>query len=247
LKGLSKNQIKFVKSLQQKKFRQVHRKFTVEGKKMVEEAMSSTFGIDEIYCTAEFQEDFPHAIAASAKEIQQMSGFKTSPGVLAVMSEPNECLMKSAPLSLVLDGIKDPGNMGSLVRSASWFGIDQVIVTDDSVDVFNPKSVQATMGAIFHIPICRAAREVIVGFLKNEGTHIHAADMEGEDSAGIAWEFPLALIIGSESHGVSDAFRKVSIPTHIRKKGKGESLNAATAGAILLSKITEHYTPNNTK
>lgn len=240
MEGISKNQIKHIRSLQQKKFRQLHREFVVEGVKLVEELLSSSFEVLHIFYSDDTLKQLgPSAVRISSKEMDQCSALKTSPGILAVAKCADNQPVQLGKLNLILDDIKDPGNMGTIIRSAAWFGVDRLILTSDCVDIYNPKTVQSTMGGLFHLPISIASKKDIITAINSwEGSTL-IAEMAGNPSHSFDWPNSLTLVIGSESQGVSMDFRDVADElVSIERKGKGESLNAAVSASILLAQIS---------
>lgn len=232
--------IRLVRSLQQKKFRREHQLFVVEGKKMVEEALHAAFTVHSVYSSDEaFIEAHPASFRVSAKEMEQMTSLTTPSAHLAVLEIPKEGKLQSGdPWILVLDGIADPGNMGTILRSAEWFGIRQVLCTDDCVELYNPKVIQSTMGSIFRMKVITAAVPACIDLLRDHHFHLYGADMQGENLYTAALKTPAALIIGSESHGIRPHFQtvlhqRITIPG----SGHAESLNAAIACSVILSDI----------
>lgn len=244
--SISANEIKKVRSLSEKKFRDRLGLFCVEGEKMVEEAMNSRFKVETVYRKDEIGEE----------SMSRISSLTSPSPVLAVLHKPqdinlfaesslSDALGKSG-LYLALDTIRDPGNLGTILRIADWFGIDAVFAAPDTVDVFNPKVVQATMGAIFRVKfhyadiptLCKAAVSVggnVYGtFL--DGSDMYAKDLNpGKDS-------PSVIVIGNESNGISDAVAKLVsdrlyIPPYPRNESGSESLNAAIATAITVAEF----------
>ena len=241
---MSNNEIKLVKSLSQKKYRDLHGLFVVEGEKMVAEARASGFTVEKVYLQSE--------IGSTA--MSRMSLLSSPSPALAVVRKPSDILLDdvqeyglpSKGLFLVLDGIRDPGNLGTIIRIADWFGIDAVFASGDTVDIFNPKVVQASMGAIFRVEfhycdivtLCRKFTEtggcVYGTFL--DGDDIYSKDLNpGGDS-------PSAIVVGNESNGISDAVSKVVtdrlfIPPYPRDERGSESLNAAVATAVTVAEF----------
>jgi TrmH family RNA methyltransferase len=152
---MENNTIKYIKSLQQKKYRNQHNKFIVEGVKLVNELIGSEYKIDNIYCTDESELDIKtQTIKISVKELSRVSALKTPNKVIAIAEIPsNEYQSETlaSKLSLVLENIQDPGNLGTIIRIANWYGIENILCSKDTVDCFNPKVVQATMGALFRV------------------------------------------------------------------------------------------------
>lgn len=232
-------QIKFIKSLHQKKFRQESRLFICEGKKLLEEALRfrSEYVVD-IFATAQFIDSHqlvhPKLIRCSQTELERMSALTTSPEVLTVMrflEEPTE--LPTSDLHVYIDGISDPGNLGTILRTAEWFGLKSVILSPNSVDPYNTKVIQAAMGSLFRVHLFRTSLGTLL--TNYHFDHILAATMDGREYANVSLVGKKLLILGSESHGISSesikwSTEKVTIPN----KGAGESLNVAVAGAILM-------------
>lgn len=247
--GISNNEIKRVKALQQKKFRDESGLFIVEGEKMVNEAVASPFEVDSVYHKAEIGEDAMKRISALANP---------SP-VLAVVRKPSYTYLRRDELSenirdnglyLALDSIRDPGNLGTILRIADWFGIDAVFATEDTVDLFNPKVVQATMGAIFRVrlhytDLSHAAEKVLSKGGKVYGTFLDGEDMyERELETGR--RSPVMIVIGNESDGISDAMEamvsdRLYIPPYPKDSPGSESLNAAIATAITVAEFRRRF------
>lgn len=243
---LSANEIKRIRSLSEKKFRDSYGLFVVEGEKMVDEALKSGFTVEKVYRREDIGE-------ASMARISSMSS--PSP-VLAVVRKPQginvedstglkNCLGRSG-LFLALDTIRDPGNLGTILRIADWFGIDAVFASPDTVELFNPKVVQATMGAIFRVEfhysdipsLCSAAREL--------GGNVYGTFLDGKniysESLNTGSSSPSVIIIGNESNGISDKVAsavdgRLRIPSFPENGTGSESLNAAVATAITVAEF----------
>src|SRR5690554_1522267 len=239
---LTKSKAKFIKSLQQKKYRDSNKMFVVEGMKLVQEALQISGVVDFVVYTGERQDyafSFPEkAYHTTPIELKSISSLKTPNKILAVCSFPTTLAELDYKRSiLALDEIADPGNLGTILRLADWFGIDQVVCAPGSVDVYNPKVVQATMGSIFRVGVfIESLVEVIQ---KSPDTmNVFIADMVGENLYEMKLTAPFMLIMGAEAHGVSPEVRSeaqavVSIP----RFGRGESLNVAISTGIILSEF----------
>lgn len=232
---VSNNEIKSVKSLSAKKFRDETGLFTVEGEKMVAEALASGFEVVKVYRKSEVGEEV----------MSRLSQLSSPSPALAVIRKPHAVesgsFTPSPGLYLALDSIRDPGNLGTILRIADWFGIKSVLASRDTVDLFNPKVVQATMGAIFrvdfrYVDLQNAAKSVLDAGGKVYGTfldgrNICTRDLEtGEHS-------PSMIVIGNEANGISDGMRalvsdKLFIPPYPADDAGSESLNAAVATAV---------------
>ncbi len=244
--SISANEIKRVRSLSDKKFRDRYGLFCVEGEKMVDEALRSGFDVETVYRKDEIGEE----------QMSRISSLSSPSPVLAVVRKPQDINLSSdaalsdalgqSGLYLALDSIRDPGNLGTILRVADWFGIDAVFAAPDTVDVFNPKVVQATMGAIFRVKfhyaeipaLCRAA--VSAGG-NAYGTFLDGSDMY-EKQLNPGKDSPSVIVIGNESNGISDEVAglvsdRLYIPPYPKNDTGSESLNAAVATAITVAEF----------
>lgn len=241
--SLTRNEIKFIKSLQDKKTREAEKLFVVEGIKPVSELlMHSNFKIKAIYTTRDqaisIPDQLPHH-RISETELERISGLVSPNVVLAVaeMPEPSEDL-PNEDLTLILDEIKDPGNLGTILRTADWFGIQHVTASFNSVDLFNPKVVQASMGAVFRVNYKTKDLINYLTELKKAGYELVGADLEGVSIYDFKASSKTAIVMGSESHGISPEVKKLlNKSVTIPKFGKTESLNVAIATGIILGII----------
>ena len=243
---ITKNTIKQIASLRQQKFRKELGLFVVEGRKMVEELLHSDFETVGLYASEAFLAEYPSfskAETVSEMQMEQMSGLDTPPGILAVVKIPQQGEIKtSSKLVLALDGIANPGNMGTLIRTAEWFGIRDVVCSIDCVELWNPKTVQATMGSLFRMKVWKTNLADFLHQAQSEGRAIYGALLEGENLFQMKVKPEGILVIGSESHGIrADVLPYITHPVTIpRVDGSAtESLNAAVAGAILMAEMTK--------
>ena len=243
---LTKNTIKQIASLRQQKFRKGLGLFVVEGRKMVEELLHSDFETVGLYATETFLADYPafgKAEVVSEMQMEQMSGQDTPPGILAVVRIPMQGEIKtSSQLVLAMDGIANPGNMGTLIRTAEWFGIRDVVCSDDCVELWNPKVVQATMGSLFRVKVWKTELAAFLQTAKSEGKAVYGALLEGKNLFQMSEKPDGILVIGSESHGIrAEVLPCITHPITIPRVGGSatESLNAAVAGGILLAEMTK--------
>jgi TrmH family RNA methyltransferase len=231
---LSINQKKYLNSLKQKKYRNQHSSFIVEGEKMVNELVASDFEIEVIYGVEDLL-SYPSIVSITEKELASISLLKTPNKYFAVAKQKNFYSTNFEGLTLVLDNIQDPGNLGTIIRIADWFGISTIVCSPTCVDLYNPKVVQATMGSLFRLNVIYTD---LIPFLEdNKDKAIYGALLGGENvyEANIQKDNSI-LIMGNESKGVSKTLKpfinhKISIPQF----GKAESLNVAVATAILCS------------
>ncbi len=238
---ITKNQIKFVRSLQQKKNRDANNNFIVEGEKMVEEMLKSNFDVVDIFATKNW--DCPEKVAAklhniSEKELERISSLKTPNKVVAIVEIPERELNLSEickGLTLVLDEVKNPGNLGTIIRVCDWFGVENIICSKHSVQVYNPKVVQATMGSIARVKVHYIDIEKMIKKLP-KNFPVYGACLQGENVAEMKLEENALLIMGNESLGISDKILDlVTQKVNVKASKKGaESLNVSIATSILL-------------
>ena len=237
--SISKNQLKTITSLSQKKYRQQHNLFVVEGVKVVRELMQSSLELVKLYATDDFVIDDDSKLEKiSPKDLQKISNLKTPNKVLGIFKIPDEKPLQEKGLILALDTINDPGNLGTIIRLCDWFGITQLICSKETVDCYNPKVVQSSMGSLTRVSIKYID---LKSFLKETNLPIFIADMDGENVYKTDLPKEAILVMGNEANGVSDEIKgliknKISIP-RFGKLQETESLNVATATAILLSEF----------
>jgi RNA methyltransferase, TrmH family len=253
---LSKARIAEIRSLQQKKFRNIEKRFVAEGSKLVLELLDSYFEVDYVVASPEWlannNKHIPEGIErlqASHSDLERISGLTSAPEAIAVFQIPEydfdvaEIVKK---WSIVLDDIRDPGNMGTIIRIADWFGIDSIICSPESAEVWNPKVVQATMGSIKRVRIFeKNLTEFFEWVGKEKEVPIYGTFLQGDSLNETSFGKSGILVIGNESHGISPAVeayisQKITIPAFAHssaKQGKAESLNAAVATAIIAAAI----------
>lgn len=236
--SLSKNHIKLITSLSQKKYRQKHQLFIVEGVKVVQEFLSSSYELEILFST---ENDFSFTnkfIKVSDQELKKISGLKNPNKVLAIFKIPNQINPKTDDLVLALDNINDPGNLGTIIRLCDWFGIEQLVCSNETVDCFNSKVVQASMGSLTRVAISYLD---LKKYLQNVSVPIFIADMDGLNVYKAKLPDSAVLVLGNEANGISDDIKqlvttKITIPRYGAFQ-QTESLNVATASAILLSEF----------
>ena len=235
----SKNEIKYIRSLGLKKARAEHGVFVAEGEKLVRHLIKLLGQPTHCYTTLNFFT--PYAEVVSEAEMNKLTLLKTPSTVMAVFNQPQPNLKPFETAStVVLDAIRDPGNLGTILRLCDWFGIKQVICSNDCVDVYNEKVVQASMGSVAAVEVLYADRNTIVAAAKENDAALLGTDMDGEDVFHFIWPQKFGLIVGNEGQGMSQELRSalngvLRIPA--APTAKAESLNAAMATAVLLG----HY------
>lgn len=248
---LSKSQISSLTALHQKKFRKQTGTFLAEGDKVVRDLLRSDFRVMAVYGTAAKLEEFGellHGIPVhnvDEKDLERISTLTTPQQILAVASTPEEPPMidRAGGLKLVLDGVKDPGNLGTLIRIADWFGIDEVICSNDSVECFNPKVIQAAMGSVFRTRIFYA--DLIELFETNKREFhlpVYGTLLNGESIFSAKLEHQGYIVLGNESEGITDLVKKyitlaISIPGFSNSQPGPDSLNVAVAGGIVCAQF----------
>ena len=235
---VSKSRIKLIKSLSRKKFRDMHGLFVVEGKKGVQEFLKSDFFVESVYVTEDHSVDFPDSEIISEKDMMAMSNLQSAPGILAVVKQLNIEEYHAEGLALALDGLRDPGNMGTIIRLCDWFGIKNILCSFDTVDCYNPKVVQASMGSLTRVNISYANLEEI---LTKEANSVFGTFMNGENIYAENLPEKGIIVLGNEANGISESIEKliqkrISIP-QMTESGETESLNVSTAAAIILSEF----------
>ena len=242
---LSKSTISLLKSLQQKKFRIEHGLFLVEGNKSVTEFANSPYQIEAIYHTTAID---PKLLKLSGKinfseislnDLEKISSLKSPQEVIALVKIPALPILNAAALkgkfAIALDGIQDPGNMGTIIRTADWFGIQHIICSADTVDVYNPKVVQATMGSLAHISIYYVE---LTEFLESINIPLFGALLDGSNIYKTNFGTEGLVIMGNEGNGLRpEIIKLVQKAVTIPRGGHAESLNVGIATAIFCSEI----------
>lgn len=242
---LSKSRIKYIKSLQVKKYRYQEQCFVVEGAKSVEELLRSDFQIDMLVVTEAYQAANPGLLKAFRGEVRvttspvlsSLGEFKTNDAALAVARMKPNLPVQVDPnkFVLVLDDIRDPGNLGTIIRIADWYGITGMIASPETADIYNPKVIHASMGSFTRVQVYYTD---LPEFLADMALPVYGAFMDGENVHAVNWAPGGLLVIGNEAHGISQAVEKrVTKRISIPKYGGAESLNAAVATAVICDNI----------
>lgn len=240
---LSKSKIQFIRNLHTKKGRYEAGRFLVEGKKSIDEVINSDLKIVEGFFVKNWisplKIDFP-ATLISEKELARITSLSSNrDGVLVIEIPKNPIKIQQKPqdITLVLDHINDPGNLGTILRICDWYGIFHIVASKDTVDIYNPKTIISSMGSFARIQVSYTD---LSEYLQGIATPIFGADLQGENlhTFDFSKYFPLHLVIGSESHGISPAVKKFLTNTvTIPRFGEAESLNAGVAAAVILDRI----------
>lgn len=242
--GISKNQIKLVQSLRLKKNRSKQQLFVAEGVKVVQELLASSFELDALYL-----EDRHSAIFSafpfqdiSEQELKKISTLKSPNGVLALFRIPKSDTSIEPGLTVALEDVNDPGNLGTIIRLCDWYGVKNLVCSSKTVDCYNEKVVQATMGSLSRVSI---SYRDLDSFLSTFNGPVFCADMEGENVYKAELPLDGVLVMGNEANGISDSIKKMCTRSlTIPRFGADtvtESLNVATATAILLSEFRRSF------
>jgi RNA methyltransferase, TrmH family len=237
---ITKNQIKLIISLHQKKYRNSHKLFIAEGEKVIRELLDSPFVLEQIYCTESIFKDVAQEKVSiiSQPELKKITALTASNNCLAVFKIPEQKNLITNGLILALDDIQDPGNLGTIIRLCDWFGISQLICSRATVDVYNPKVVQASMGSLTRVSIHYLD---LKEFLSNTQIPIFGTFMDGDNIYKTSLDQNCIVIMGNEANGISEEIekyinKKIAIP-RFGTLQKTESLNVAAATAIVLNEF----------
>ena len=242
--SISKNQLKLITSLSQKKYRQKHNLFIAEGVKVLNELLNSPFEIETLFCTDDFEVAISEKkiVRISETELKKVSTLKSPNKALGLFKIPKEKAVQNSGLTIALDAINDPGNLGTIIRLCDWFGVVQIVCSKDTVDCYNQKVVQASMGSLTRVSIHYTDLE---NYITKSNLDTFIADMDGKNVYKTKLPKEGILIMGNEANGVSEEIKsllqyKISIP-RFGETQETESLNVATATAILLSEFKRGY------
>jgi RNA methyltransferase, TrmH family len=252
---LSKNTLKFIKSLHQKKFRKQENAFFVEGGKNVTELLASNFQVSHLLYTPKFADENQsylkefsgEAFEVNQKTLEAVGSFQTNDAALAVAAiKPNELIeLGSKDWAIALDDVRDPGNLGTIIRISDWYGIHNIILSAESADFYNPKVLHASMGSFTRVNIFYTE---LKGYLSSIKLPIYGAFLEGENIYQQNFGEGGIILMGNESKGISDELenlvnQKITIP----RFGSAESLNVAVATAIICDNVKRQTFQNSLK
>ncbi len=237
---VSKNQIKLITSLQQKKYRIINQMFFAEGVKVIQELLKSNFELEHLYTT---QYDFEEVLGSKKSlihenDLKKISALATPNSCLAVFKIPEEKTIIEKGLIIALDDVRDPGNLGTILRLCDWFGVEQVLCSKETVDIYNPKVVQATMGSISRVNVTYVDLEE---YISQTSLTVFGTFMDGENIYKTELPQQGIVVMGNEANGISKEIEelvknRLTIP-RFGNLQKAESLNVATATGIILSEF----------
>ncbi|KOY51183.1 TrmH family RNA methyltransferase [Polaribacter dokdonensis] len=238
--SISKNQLKIITSLSQKKYREKHGLFIAEGVKVVKELLQSSLEVFQLFAIDDYEITNHENVVTriSEADLKKISKLKSPNKVLGLFKIPDEQQAQQKGLILALDEINDPGNLGTIIRLCDWFGIHQLVCSKNTVDAYNQKVVQASMGSLTRVSIKYLD---LASYLNSSELPTYIADMDGSNVYSSQLPAEAILVMGNEANGISESIReivqnKISIP-RFGATQKTESLNVATATAILLSEF----------
>ena len=241
---LSKNQVKLIQKLHQKKYRNELNLFIVEGKKSINEFLQAGYTPQLLIATEAFTTNVPqHLITPVNKdELRKVSTLQNPDEGLAVFQQPKHKGILQEGVIVALDNVQDPGNLGTIIRLCDWFGVETLLCNTQTVDCYNPKVVQATMGSLTRVAVHYLD---LAAFLTTTALPVYTMDLEGENLYTATFPKDCILILGNEANGISSEVRALSnevitIPRFSQHQ-RTESLNVAMAGAIILSEVMGHH------
>ncbi|MCF2907323.1 RNA methyltransferase [Pseudoalteromonas sp. DL2-H2.2] len=241
---LSKNQQKLLRALAQKKYRKQYGQYLVQGAKNVQELLSAGKPVKQIFATAEFIADHQlllnnhEVVTCDEAELSKVSTLVSNNAAIAIAETEPQAELNTQGLVLALDGVSDPGNLGTIIRVADWYGLRQIVLSEHCADHLNPKVISATMGSFARVDVIRTD---LCALLKTYDGPIYGAFLEGQSVHTTSFTAQGILVMGSESHGISDAVAQhINQPVTIPAFGGAESLNVAMATGIILDNIKRH-------
>lgn len=242
---ISKNQLKLLRALGQKKQRKAHGLFLVQGEKNVLELANSELTVKQIFATGEFLAQHAQelsgfeCIEASLDELTKASTLVSNNAAIAVVGIPSVEVPKAQGLMIALDGVSDPGNLGTIIRVADWYGIKHIVASTDCADPYNPKTISATMGSFGRVTVSQLD---LPAYLEQANLPVYGAFLEGESVHRTDFAAQGILLMGSESHGVREQAAKfVTDKITIPAFGGAESLNVAMATGIILDNLRRQH------
>jgi TrmH family RNA methyltransferase len=242
---ISKSQISFIKSLHQKKIRKEHGLFIVEGLKSIQEFINSEYVVDSVYCTENLMPKLDNLsrkikpVGITESELSRISALSTPQAILAVVQIPQQTDLNIKKLDgsfiLALDGVQDPGNLGTIIRTADWFGLNTILCSKDTAEVYNPKVVQASMGSLSRVNIIYTDLGDVFSQIN---IPVYGAVLNGKSIYETDFGQEGIILLGNEGNGISeDLIEKINYPITIPRYGKAESLNVAISASIFCSEL----------
>ncbi|MGV2987628.1 RNA methyltransferase [Vibrio sp. E150_011] len=242
---ISKNQLKLLRALGQKKQRKAHGLFLVEGEKNVLELIGTSLAVKQVFATHEFLSSNQaslqgfECVEASLDELTKASSLVSNNAAVAIVEIPQMAIPQAQGLMIALDGVSDPGNLGTIIRVADWYGIKHIVASTDCADPYNPKTIRATMGSFGRVQVSLLD---LPSYLAQANIPVYGAFLEGESVHSTTFSSQGILLMGSESHGVrEEAAKYVTDKITIPAFGGAESLNVAMATGIILDNLHRQH------
>ncbi|RPI75622.1 MAG: RNA methyltransferase [Ignavibacteriales bacterium] len=247
---MTQKDLKYYSSLLKKKYRESEKKFLVEGSKSVEEGINSNFHCEKIFATLEYLNNLKSKKRfknndleiLNKTELLKLADTVSPQGILGVFKIPYPKKIENIKTNIIvfIENISDPGNLGTIIRVCDWFGLDTILLSSNTVDVYNPKVIRSTMGSIFHIDVYEDINPDVLDQLKSIGYKIVCADVEGESIYQFKIPDKFVIAFSNETAGPSEKLlHKSEFKVTIPRKGKAESLNVAAAASIILSELSK--------
>ena len=240
---ISKQQVKFINSLKHNKYRLKYACFIAEGVNVINEFIKARFEIQDVFAIAGTQLLVKDVHIISKNDLKKISFLKNPSNSLAIFKKPvldfDFKNIKKEKLTIILDGVSDPGNMGTIIRTADWFGIDNIYISKQSSDVYSPKVVQATMGSLARVSVHRLSLELLLKRMKKNNIICYGATLSGDSVHDLIKPNYCAIVFGNETHGISDdVLRLIDKELSVPAKNKHvDSLNVSVAFGIILSEF----------
>jgi TrmH family RNA methyltransferase len=242
---ISKSQISFIKSLHQKKIRKEHGLFIVEGLKSIQEFLNSDYVVDSVYYTENLMPKLDNlsrnikSVQITEPELSRISALSTPQSIVAVVQIPKQTDLNIKKLEcsffLALDGVQDPGNLGTIIRTADWFGLNTILCSMDTADAYNPKVVQASMGSLSRVNIIYTDLGVLFSQIN---IPVYGAVLDGKSIYETEFGQQGIVLLGNEGNGISKSLQeRIQYPITIPRYGKAESLNVAISASIFCSEL----------
>lgn len=242
---ISKNQLKLIRALGQKKQRRAHGLFLVQGEKNVLELVKTDYRVRQVFATQDFLDRYSQCligyecIEATLEDLTKASTLVSNNAAIAIVEIPQLIEPEAEGFMIALDGVSDPGNLGTIIRLADWYGIKHIVASEDCADPYSPKTISATMGSFARVTVTQLN---LPDYLKHAHLPIYGAFLDGENVHNVSFSAQGILLMGSESHGIREqasqhVTNKITIPSF----GGAESLNVAMAAGIIIDNIRRHH------
>ena len=242
---ISKNQLKLIRALGQKKQRRAHGLFLVQGEKNVLELVKTDYRVQQVFATQDFLDRHSQCligyecIEATLEDLTKASTLVSNNAAIAIVEIPQLIEPEAEGFMIALDGVSDPGNLGTIIRLADWYGIKHIVASEECADPYSPKTISATMGSFARVTVTQLN---LPDYLKHAHLPIYGAFLDGDNVHNVSFSAQGILLMGSESHGIREqtsqyVTNKITIPSF----GGAESLNVAMAAGIIIDNIRRHH------